>query len=93
MLGSQTFLVPVLSPKGQHLTTQGLELPLGHCLPCVLESPFEMEFNTNTVVALGVDEEAILASLTTIFETVTSSLTITLVLFISVALVVEFSTI
>lgn len=92
MLGSQIFLVPVLSPKGQHLTTQGLELPLGHFLPFVLESPFEMEFNTNTVVALGVNEEAILASLT-IFETVTSSVTITLVLFISVALVVEFRTI
>jgi hypothetical protein len=92
VLGSQTFLVPVLSPKGQHLTTRGLELPLGHCLSFVIESPFEVVFNTNAV-ALGAEKETILASLATIFETVTSSLTTTLVLLISAVLVVEFSTI
>jgi hypothetical protein len=48
-------------------------------------------FNINAV-ALGVEEDTILASLSTIFETVTSSLT-TLVLLISAALMVDFSTI
>jgi hypothetical protein len=51
-----------------------------------------MEFNINAV-ELGVEEETTLASLATKFETVTSSLTATLVLLISAALVVEFSTI
>lgn len=92
MVGSQTFLVPVLSPKGQHLTMQGLELPMGHCLPFIMESPFQVLFNSNAP-SLGAELDTNLVSLTAISETVTRSLTTTLLSIISAALVVEFSTI